>query len=142
MVSGETGPIDVCSHFEDAMRKAISDIRYALKLSFGTGKKGKLSKAVSKLRDTMEVFRPKIVEAYAHLSPIRFPEELVIFWPFVYLSELIKSAYIDLNILVDQYEEEKGHNQFQLPESVWLSVKALARINNSLNHFAPVFVVE
>ncbi|KAL3500748.1 hypothetical protein ACH5RR_039841 [Cinchona calisaya] len=165
-------PIDVCCHFEDALRKATSEIRRAPKQSFGTGPGiGKESKmdnecliqAVSKLRDTMKVFRPKIVEAYAHLSSTCFPpeKEHMINWDFLVLLDLIKSANFDLKNLVDRYEEEKEHDQFQLPESVWLSVKALARINASLfkflrliqittptnpnciaflNHFACVFV--
>ncbi|KAL3500753.1 hypothetical protein ACH5RR_039846 [Cinchona calisaya] len=142
VVSGETGPIDVCYHFEDALRKATSEIRRAPKQSIGTGKESKmdnecLSQAVSKLRDTMEVFRPKIVEAYAHLSTTPFAPERdhMINRDFLLLPDLIQYTCVDLNNLVDQYKEEKGRDQFQLPESVWLSVKALARINNALFMF-------
>ncbi|KAL3500752.1 hypothetical protein ACH5RR_039845 [Cinchona calisaya] len=129
-----TSPFDVCFHFEDALRKAICEIERTLQQSFRNGEESKmdnvecLSQAVSKLRDTMEIFRPKIVEAYAHLSTTPFAPQR----NFLLLPELIKCTNVDLNNLVHQYEEQKGHHQLQLPESVWLPVKALARINASL----------
>ncbi|KAL3500759.1 hypothetical protein ACH5RR_039852 [Cinchona calisaya] len=128
-------PIDVCCRFEEALRKATSEIRRALKKR----KKDNecLSKAVSKLQDTMEIFRPKIVKAYGYLSThlsielLQLQEDDNSIGSFPW-TELFCSFWRGMRNLIYQ-DEGEGHGQFWLPVKVPL--EALTGINGCLLRF-------
>ncbi|KAL3500761.1 hypothetical protein ACH5RR_039854 [Cinchona calisaya] len=140
-------PIDVFCHFEKALKKATREIRRASRkkkivLVFGGQNRRRrenkrLSLAVSELRDTMAVFRPKMVEAYDNLSSSsHFQRWDRNHWDFLW-KELSGAVHGDLTNLVfyDQYHREQGR-KFRLAVSIWQSVKApfegLVKMHDSL----------